>query len=149
MDQRDVEDRLSVAIEALFLNDSILLEYDVGERTVAAKLCAYLSGVFPSHNVDVEYNRHGLDPKVVNLPRECGNGAERLILPDLIVHRRGRDGANLLAIEIKKETNKESRDCDRAKLKGLKRELGYTYGVLLELPAGPDASRRKAREEWI
>ncbi len=149
MDQRDVEGRLSVAIEALFLNDSILLEYDVGERTVAAKLSAYLAGVFPSHNVDVEYNRHGLDPKAVKLPPECGNGAARLIVPDLIVHRRGKDGANLLAIEIKKETNKESRDCDRAKLQALKRELRYTYGVLLELPAGPDASRREARVEWI
>jgi hypothetical protein len=149
MDQRDVNARLSVAIEALFLNDAILLEYDVGERTVAAQLSRYLAGVFPSQNVDVEYNRHGLDPKAVNLPPECGNGAERLIVPDLVVHRRGTDSANLLAIEIKKETNKESRACDRAKVQALKRELGYAYGVLLELPAGPDAPRRKARVEWI
>lgn len=149
MNQLEIAARLREAVAALFKRDGLLLEYAVGERAVAAKLACYLAPLFPDHHVDVEYNRHGLDPKVLNLPSDCDGGGEKLIMPDVIVHRRGHDDDNLLVIEVKKETNPESRACDRAKIQGMKHYFRYRWGVLLEVPAGPGATEREATVEWL
>jgi hypothetical protein len=149
MDADQVKARVAVAIEAVFVNDGLLLEWDVGERTIAAWLASYLKGVFPAHDVDVEYNRHGLDPKKVGLPVWCSNGGERLIIPDIVVHRRGTDHDNLLVIELKKTTNAESRDCDEAKVRAMKRELHYRYGVLIDFPAGLGARDQAPQQRWF
>lgn len=50
---------------------------------------------------------------------------------------------------MKKQTNSESRDCDRAKIVAMKRELYYQYGVILDLPAGMGAEQRDCLEEWL
>src|SRR5437899_3007394 len=121
MNQTEIESRLREAVELLCDRDCLLLEYDVGERAVAAKLACYLAPLFPEHDVDVEYNRHGVDPKDLDLPLDCRGGGKKLIVPDVIVHRRGHDQDNLLVVEVKKETNLESRACDRAKIEGMKR----------------------------
>lgn len=149
MDLSQIQARVATAVEALFVNDSILLDYDVGERTIVAKLAAYLKGVFPSHDVDVEYNRHGLDPKTVELSSECYGGGDHRIFPDVIVHRRSEDRQNLLVIEVKKSTNREPRACDEAKIRALKDQYGYEYGVMIELPAGKGASTRTHAECWV
>lgn len=44
------------ALRSLFSNDAFLLETDVAERAIAAKLAEYLGPQFRQHNVDVEYN---------------------------------------------------------------------------------------------
>ena len=106
----------------------------------------YLELRFPKYRVNVEYNRHGLHPKRLNLP---SYGGEKLILPDVVVHRQGHDENNLLVIQVKKESNNESRDYDRAVIAGMKRDYGYTWGVLIDLPAGPGATNRKAHLEWL
>ena len=149
MNQPDIEIRLMNAVAVLFERDSLLLEYAVGERAVAAKLGCYLASLFPDHDVDVEYNRHGLDAKELDLPPECHGGGEKLIVPDVIVHRRGHDNDNLLVIEVKKDTNQESRACDRAKILGMRRYFRYKFGVLLEIPAGPGAKNRRPAMEWL
>src|SRR5437773_438959 len=120
MDRNELEGRLDEAIALLYARDHLLLEYEVGERAVAAKLACHLTPLFPDHDVDVEYNRHGLDPKDLDLPVECRGGGMRLIVPDIIIHCRGNDEDNLLVIELKKETNPEPRACDRAKIEGMK-----------------------------
>ncbi len=149
MNRPEIEARLREAVAIMFERDRLLLEYEVGERAIAAKLACYLAPLFPDHDVDVEYNRHGLDPKTVQLPPECHGGGERLIVPDVIVHRRGNDADNLLVVEVKKETNAEPRTCDRAKILGMKKQFGYTWGVLLEVPAGPGAGTRQSATEWL
>ena len=111
-----------------------------------ARLAVYLEPHFPQHRVNVEYNRHGLRPKRLKLP---AYGGEKLILPDVVVHRQGHDENNLLVIQVKKETNKESREYDRAVIAGMKQDYGYTWGVLIDLPAGPGATNRKAHLEWL
>lgn len=149
MIRAEVQTRIEEALKVLFARDPVLLESDTGERAVVAKLACYMAPLFPNHDVDVEYNRHGLESKTVELPRECGGGGEKLIIPDIIVHRRGVDTANLLVAEIKKETNPEPRTCDRAKILAMKKQLRYKWGVLIELPSGTGAQYRKAREEWF
>lgn len=54
----------------------------------------------------------------------------------MIVHQRGNDDYNVLVIEMKKSTNNQPRDCDLAKIRAYRRELGYLYGVFVELEAG-------------
>ena len=71
-----MKERVRVAIEALLLYDGELLDLDAGERTLAARLAGYLQPLFPGLNVDVEYNRHGLDPKTLDLPVGCPETGE-------------------------------------------------------------------------
>lgn len=137
------------AIELLFERDEYLLESKAHERTVAAQLACYLKPHFPEHDVDVEYNRHGLDPKAVDLPPNCRGGGKRLIVPDIVVHRRGHDRENLLVIQVKMETNPQSRDCDIAIIEAMMREYKYRKGLLLDLPAGPGAANRKEKPTWF
>jgi hypothetical protein len=135
MDERVLKRRLRAALAMLFARDGRLLEYAAGERAVAAKLAAYLALLFRHYDVDVEYNRQDLDPKTLDLPAPCRGGGRRRVYPDVIVHRRGHDRANLLVVELKKETNREPRTRDRAKIAAMKRKFGYKWGVSIELPA--------------
>jgi hypothetical protein len=149
MTRHEVETLLRHAVAQLLEHDWQLLEYDVDERAVVAKLACYLARLFPEYHVDVEYNRHGLTRKQLGLPSACRGGGTKLIVPDLIVHSRGSDDANLLVLEVKKETNREPRTCDRAKIAGMKHHYGYTWGLLLELPAGTGARDRPPDLEWV
>ena len=149
MNEPEIRARVRRAVRTLFVRDVALLERDAAERAIAARLAVHLASVFRDHHVDVEYNRHGLDPKEVRLPPSCRGGGKRLIVPDIVVHHRGHDGDNLLVVELKKRSNHESRVCDRAKIVAMKRELGYQCGVLIVLPAGGEAKGGKADEEWL
>lgn len=144
-------DRVKKAVkDALWLiraNDAFLFEADAHERTIAARFALYLLPYFPEHQIDPEYNRHGLNPKVVDLPANCGG--RRRVIPDIVVHQRGRDDENLLIIQIKKETNPEPRECDRAVIAAMKDQLGYSYGVLIDFPAGNGAKNRRPHVEWF
>jgi hypothetical protein len=147
--RRELRKRVDKALDSLLAADAELLERNAAERAIGGRLAAHLAPLFPDHHVDVEYDRHGLEPKAVDLPPECRGGGRRRVVPDIVVHRRGSDDQNLLAIELKKETNRESRDCDRAKLKAMRKQLNYQAGVLIDLPAGPGARERRVKQEWI
>jgi hypothetical protein len=144
-----MREAVSDALRLLFVNDAFLLESTVHERTIAAKLACYLAPHFPEYSVDVEYNRHGLDPKRVDLPVGCRGGGHLLVLPDVIVHKRDNDGDNLLVIQIKKETNPEPRYCDRVIIQAMMQDFHYTFGLLIDLPSGRGAAQRNPELEWI
>jgi len=148
-DSIHMESRLWEALQKLLAEDGELLERNASERSIGSALAVKLAPLFPEYDIDVEYDRHGLDPKSVDLPKYCRGGGKRRIIPDIIIHRRGTDEKNLLAIELKKTTNREPRDCDRAKLEAMKRELNYSAGVLIDLPAGPGALQRDLQVAWV
>lgn len=61
----------------------------------------------------VEYNRHGRDTKHLhdllwarNCPRNRDDDGGQRVLPDVIVHQRENNDANLLIIEMKKSPNR-------------------------------------------
>ncbi|HVB55677.1 MAG TPA: hypothetical protein VNE63_04475 [Candidatus Acidoferrales bacterium] len=137
------------ALKTLRINDAFLLESDVHERTIGARLACYLAPHFPTYDVDVEYNRHGLASKRVNLPVDCGGGGDKLIVPDVIVHKRNNDDDNLLVIQIKKKTNHEPRECDRVIVEAMMQYFHYTCGLLIELPAGKGAAEREPELKWL
>lgn len=115
------------AIQTLLERDSILLTTDANERTISAQLACYLKPAFPEWDVDVEYNRHGLDPKKIGI----GEVAE-LVYPDIIVHRR-RLNENLLVVEMKKGDSPKPDEDDMKKLRAYVEQFKYPNALFLRL----------------
>jgi hypothetical protein len=146
MEREDVEERLKRALEGVVENDLHLLENDLSERCIASRLAMYLQKEFPEYAVDVEYNRDGDVPKMLGLPEECANywqDGKAFVVPDIIVHRRGRGGPNILVLELKKTTNRNSRGCDGLRVQAFRAQLGYSFGALIE------CETREGREPGI
>lgn len=118
---------VATSLDRLFERDKALLTINVAEQTVAACLARYLQDHFPQHHVDVEYNRMGDAPKRVTWSDKLEE-----VYPDIIIHRRGT-ASNLLAIELKKNSNPETSDRDLLKLAAYRRELGYLHALFLRL----------------
>lgn len=97
----------------------------------------------------MEYNRHGLDPKTLDLPAGCPETGEHRVVPDVIVHERRTNDQNLLVIEMKKTTNPTPRECDLAKIRGMIEQLQYRFGLFLEFGAGPDRGKHWPMERWF
>ncbi|MHA1749061.1 MAG: hypothetical protein ACTSYF_10535 [Promethearchaeota archaeon] len=110
-----------------------MLENDVSERAITHKLAEYIQEQFPDWNVDCEYNRDGHDPKRVNLI----NGPDK-VYPDIIVHKRGPNGPNLMVVEVKKsnDTRQNGEEHDRQKLNAYLQGLSYKVGVLVVFNIG-------------
>lgn len=131
----EVERRLDEALETFRRADRFLLEHDLSERCIASRLALHLQAAFPELSVDVEYNRAGDAAKRLGLPEDCANSSDddglALVVPDIIIHRRGPGGPNVLGIELKKEHDRRGPDCDRKRISALKQRFGYQFGVLI------------------
>lgn len=117
--ERKVENSLSRFIS----NDSVLISYAVKEEALSHRIACYLQNTFSNLDVDCEYNKFGENDKMLD-----GKG----IRPDIIIHKRGDQIHNLLAIEVKKKLNPSNNDI--TKLKGLTNQRGkykYAYGLFL------------------
>jgi hypothetical protein len=136
MNEEDVQAGLSLALLRIAENDCHLLVVDISERCIASRLAMYLQTQFPDYHVDIEYNRDAGTPKRLGIPEACANyvgtDGRALVVPDVIVHRRGAAGPNVLILELKKTTNPESRDCDFERVVGFKQQFGYSFGALIE-----------------
>ncbi|WP_156915952.1 hypothetical protein [Desulfatirhabdium butyrativorans] len=115
------------AIQTLLERDGLLLTTDANERTISAQLACYLKQALPEWDVDVEYNRQGLDPKKIGI-----GGSTELVYPDIIVHRR-RSDANLLVVEMKKGDSPAPDDEDLKKLRGYAATFKYPNALFLRL----------------
>jgi hypothetical protein len=102
MNEEDVQARLALALLRIAENDRHLLVVDISERCIASRLAMYLQNEFPDHHVDIEYNRDADTPKRLGIPEACANyvgpDGRALVVPDVIVHRRGADGPNVLIL---------------------------------------------------
>jgi hypothetical protein len=103
------------------------------EETIAAQIAHYLRPFFPEFNVDVEYSRMGEVPKKVTYEVR-----PQKVYPDIIVHIRDNrsagipdNEANVLAIELKKDTNTEKSERDIRKLGAYRTELGYRHALFM------------------
>ena len=96
MELHEVRERMSAALAAFMVSDQYLLEHDLSERCIAARVALHLQQVFPEYLVDVEYNRVGRPPKRLALREVCANyrnkDGKALAVPDVVVHRRGPEG---------------------------------------------------------
>jgi hypothetical protein len=130
------------AVTKLFEKDSQLLDLNASEESAAAKIAQYLQPHFPEMHIDVEYNRMGNAPKKV-----AWSGKLEEVYPDIIVHKR-ETGTNVLAIELKKDSNRETKHKDILKLRAYRSELGYRHALYMRL--GIKAGTGNVSEcEWV
>ena len=145
---------LEGAVAAVKDRDGHLLVVDVSERCIAARLAMYMrDSLRDDYDVDVEYNRHGRDKKQLHdlidrhhCCRDRDDDGGRTVLPDVIVHKRNVDGANLLIVEMKKLVDRRGLDTDRRRIKAFRAELGYKCGALVVCKTGSHPSVELA--EW-
>jgi hypothetical protein len=121
------------ALNKLFERDPQLLELDAKEESIAFHFARYLQPHFPDRSVDFEYDRMGGAPKTVTHDEK-----PQRVYPDVIVHIRNNqaagipnNAANLLAIELKKDTNPEAKARDIGKLRAYRHELEYRHALFL------------------
>jgi hypothetical protein len=145
----DIERILFDAIETLYATDIEILKLDAAERTICAQLASILRRRFDQHAVHVEYNRHGIEPKGIELPNAAGVLTTKLVSPDIVVHQPGHDDENILVIEVKKTTNPTPDEPDLVKLTLIKEQIHYRFAAFLRLPAGPAANSQDVRIEWV
>lgn len=97
-----------------------MLEEDVSEQAISNRLARKFELVSHGWNVDCEYNRdQGAIKTLKYALSENGDIEGRNVAPDIIVHRR-KTNDNLLAIEVKKVSNRENRFKDEAKPKAFR-----------------------------
>jgi hypothetical protein len=119
---------LETACERLYQEQKDLIDMQTHERTIAAYLAEYLRPAFPELQVDSDSNRGG------NKGESKRSRDGRLLIPDLIIHKRGSiEGPNIAAIQIKGFWNKEDRQKDEADLHDLWNAFKYQYLYRLEL----------------
>lgn len=133
MEWNEIKDRLDLAIEQFMANDAYLLQVDANERSLTHQLATYMKPLFAPYSVDCEYNRNGLDPKVIlnELLQKIDNDDTdaSTVYPDIIVHKRGSNDENLLVIEAKKSSSND----DIIKLNAYMKDehLSYQHAVFL------------------
>ena len=98
------------ALNKLFQSDRQLLELDAKEEAIAFHFARYLQPHFPELHVEFEYSLMGDAPKTVTYDKR-----PQRVFPDVTVHIR-HSKTNVLAIELKKDTNRETKDRDISKL---------------------------------
>lgn len=121
-----------------------LVEVDSSERSITHRIACSLEKhpFFSDWHVDCEYSRNHNKPKRM-MRWEADNVEERLVLPDIIVHRRGIKGPNLLVIEAKKRDGDQAKD--REKIQSYISEFDYRFGLLIAISRG---SRPSFELEW-
>lgn len=129
----EIEARLTRAMSRVMDNDRVLLEHGPSERAVAHRLAVYLEDEFPCWHTDCEYNRQGGGPDRKQVPLPTGQANAD---PDIVVHRRGPDGPNLLALEVK--PHGKDKNHDRQKLRSYRATHGYVFAVLVVYQTGDD-----------
>lgn len=135
MDIDEIKERVQRGIDAFMKRDRYLLDRNLSERCIAGRLLFHLQNTFPGYDVDIEYNRAGDVPKRLNLQDECANSFDddgnALVVPDIIIHKRGAEGPNLLGIEIKKQGDPRGTKCDRLRILALRKRFDYSFGALM------------------
>lgn len=133
----EVKRRLISAAMQVYKNDKYLLDYNVSERAITHRLAVYLEELFPQWHVDCEYNRDGADIKrvgglCISCPAGCSERSGERVFPDVIVHLRGKNTINLLAIEAKKNISLKKCSFDLEKLKAYREgHLRYHYTAFI------------------
>ncbi len=145
----DIVQRLQAAVARLNETDQYLLLNDLNERTVSHRLAIHIQAEFQNWDVDCEYNRHDGRPKELRIPQDEPVGWDdtdaRTVFPDIIVHRRGPRGPNVLVVELKKAGSAITYDLE--KLDAYKRDLNYISAALVRLHTGNRAPRAEV-EQW-
>lgn len=133
---------LNKSIKNFKENEEVLFSINVHERSMTHKFAEYIQVNLKEMGfdfiVDCEYNRYGLDPKEISLLKDIvgeevstASLDSKTVFPDIIIHKRGSEGPNMLVIEAKKDASKSSENKDIEKLKYIKNQFKYEHAVFL------------------
>src|SRR6476661_2467922 len=129
--------KVVTALAEFYAHEAFLLERDLGERTLTHRLAVHLEKQFSGWNVDCDYNRLG--ERTLRLPKgtmvSTDDHLGKSVYPDIVVHQRGIPN-NLLAIEVRKDSNHQPVEHDQHKLQALTDPhlwFAYRIGVLVTL----------------
>jgi hypothetical protein len=129
--------KVIAAIEAFYARETHLFEKDLGERTLTHRLAVHLENQFPGWETDCDYSRLG--ERTLRLPRgsivSTDDHLGKSVYPDIVVHQRAIPN-NLLAVEVRKESNHQPPEHDQLKLRALTDPhlwFAYRIGVFLVL----------------
>lgn len=141
---------------------SYLLTKKLSEPCINHQIACILSKYFKNHAVDCEYNRNVANKNekkrfekqihftVDELNKVSKNPAikKRLVIPDIIIHKRGETSGNLIIIETKRRTNNktELKEFDQIKLSRYTQsqsEFHYETGIYIELDDESVGEERK------
>lgn len=159
MEFETVQQILIDCVNQVVSQDAYLLQHDISERAISHRLAVYLTPQFSGFDVDCEYNGNIeadsgrkyiriLQSKAQELGLQALNGDDgetsyRCVYPDIIVHKRGRNGPknNLLVIEIKKSSSAIDGDWDAEKLTRFTSSMNdnsfnYQFGSFVEFNVG-------------
>ncbi|MEY8869022.1 hypothetical protein AB9K24_05910 [Meridianimaribacter flavus] len=145
MEPELVHSLIQKSVNDLYKYDSYILSnhYNINERSVTHRLAIYLEKQFSDYgyHVDIEYNRMRKDydnkDELGNLMgkklnwEDTGEGSS-YVYPDIIVHKRDTDD-NLIEIEVKMAWKNYKKQFDYDKINRYMTQLGYQFGVYVEL----------------
>lgn len=144
MTKPEVKNILDIAKKRFLKNDTYLLSIEANERSITHKFAECLQSILGcAWQVDCEYNRYGTDPKIIEEIEQIvgketttSETKTKTVFPDIIIHRRGRNGPNLLVIEAKKDATETESNKDKEKLLKIKQQYDYTFAVFLDFKTG-------------
>lgn len=129
--------KVIAAAQEFYAQEQFLLERDLGERTLTHRLALYVERQFSGWQIDCNYDRLG--ERTLRLPRGSTVSTDdhfgKSIYPDIVVHQRDIPN-NLIAIEIRKDSNHQPIEHDQHKLRALTDPhvwFAFATGVLLTL----------------
>ena len=151
MDLATVKQIMESSLSRLVEKDNELIDRKVKEECINHRLAIYIDEYYhqfcdqKNHcNVDLEYNK--------NLDREKevydGNGNPIRIRPDILLHKRGSNDNNLIAIETKKDYFRQH-DMDKIRAL-LKPPFRYRYGfIIVYQPLKPEMKVRFFSRQFV
>lgn len=151
--KEQLEEVLNQARTCFLEKDATLIAINANERSITHKFAECLQKLFgDTWDVDCEYNRHGQDPKFIDELRNIVGDVVATdeidtvtVFPDIIIHKRGIEGPNLVVIEAKKDPTSQERLRDVEKLKKIKEQYNYCFAIFLTL----DTKRQKIAFDFI
>lgn len=131
--EADIKALILDACSELYESNDRLIAEGASETNLTGRLTEMLRTRFDGWDVDFEYQREGsIDDRDIKTDL-----AGEKLKPDIVVHERGPDGTNLVAIEVKGWWNPEPRWKDEYKLRRL--EAKHHYRLLYRLELGHQA----------
>ena len=142
MERGEVEELLRDGLRRLIEENYELFDGDANERTITTQLAANLRDdlrIPRGINVDHEYDRMGTHYQKIlqdwvdgELKLKGGNPVERKRYPDILVHGRGDNDDNIIAVEVK--VGRRNDWNDKSKIWALTSyPFDYQFGILLYL----------------
>lgn len=160
MENKQIIEKVESAIASFLEHDSNSLVRRLNEVNFSVNLAFHLKLEFKDYDLDAEYVGDAEKPndrkaltiarnRIKQVNREISEDDLYKIRPDIIIHKRGTNDNNLVAIEVKKDTHpKHEKDYDLIKLEHLTidylgNHYNYQLGIALEFGTGDNTGSYK------